>query len=185
MSVKLNLYDLAAMGCVLNRYANAKALVSKEEILKVKSWPLNKIRDLANGQIELAKRAFTKASDIAWYQGVYMRWINNTRWSPYLQQIKDAEESFIRGENSNIDFDKKEHYISAWTTAKLSVVGISKEADFGETNFTYLADDLSSAAKKALTPYAEQAANISKLITVGLIGIGGLFLYNKFKNGSK
>ena len=70
----------------------AQAMTSKEEISTVRSWPTSKIRDLAQGQIKLAKEAFTKASGVAWYEGLYVRYSNHVRWAPTSKQIDDAEE---------------------------------------------------------------------------------------------
>lgn len=138
----------------------AQALTSKEEIAKVKGWSTAKLHELAEGQIKLAKDAFAKASDVAWYQGLYIRWINDTRWGPFLKQIQDAEESFTAGDKAASDTEKRDHYISAWTVARLAVSGIAKEAGFGETGFTYLAEDLGRALETAAQPYVKRAEQL-------------------------
>ena len=138
----------------------AQALTSKEEIAKVKGWSTAKVRELADGQVKLAKDAFAKASDVAWYQGLYIRWINDTRWGPFLKQIQDAEESFKAGDSAQSDTEKRDHYISAWTVARIAVAGIAKEASFGETGFIYLAEDLGRAVETAARPYAQRAEQL-------------------------
>ncbi len=157
----------------------AQALTPKEEILKVRAWPVAKIRDLAAGQLKLAKDAFAKAASVAWYAGLYIRWINDTRWGPYLKQIQDAEESFQAGENAQTDEEKRQHYLSAWTVSRLAVSQIAKEADFGETGFVYLAEDTGRAIASTATPFLSSAGDkADEILKVMKWGLGlGLALY--------
>lgn len=154
----------------------AQALTSKQEIATVRSWPTNKLRDLAQGQIKLAKDAFAKASGVAWYEGLYVRYSNHVRWGPTSKQIDDAEESFKAGDDSQVEAEKREHYIAAWTVARLAVSEIAKEAQFGETSFIYLAEETGRAIATAAKPYVDNALNAGEDVLTAIKWIGGIGL---------
>lgn len=154
----------------------AQAMTSKQEIATVRSWPTNKIHDLAQGQIKLAKDAFTKASGVAWYEGLYVRYSNHVRWAPTAKQIDDAEESLKAGDSSQVESEKRDRYIAAWTVARLAVSEISKEAQFGETSFIYLAEETGRAISTAAKPYVDKAANVGEDVLTAIKWIGGIGL---------
>lgn len=154
----------------------AQALTSKQEITTVRSWPTSKIRDLAQGQIRLAKDAFAKASGVAWYEGLYVRYLNHVRWGPASKQIDDAEESFKAGDASQVEAEKRDQYIAAWTVARLAVSEIAKEAQFGETNFIYLAEETGRAISAAAKPYVDKAASAGEDVLAAIKWIGGIGL---------
>lgn len=154
----------------------AQALTSKQEINTVRSWPTIKIRDLAQGQVKLAKDAFAKASGVAWYEGLYVRFSNQVRWGPTSKQIDDAEESFKAGDASQVDAEKRDHYIAAWTVARLAVSEIAKEAQFGETSFIYLAEETGRAISTAAKPYVDKATEVGEEVLTAIKWIGGIGL---------
>lgn len=154
----------------------AQALTSKQEIETVRSWPTSKIRDLAQGQIKLAKDAFTKASGVAWYEGLYVRYSNHVRWAPTSKQIEDAEESSKAGDASQVEEEKRDHFIAAWTVARLAVSEIAKEAQFGETSFIYLAEETGRAISTAAKPYVDMAINTGEDVLTAIKWIGGIGL---------
>lgn len=150
-----------------------------EQIKLVRAWPLDKVRDLARGQIQRTKDAFEAASDVPWYTGIYLRWVNHVRWGPSLKMIDDAEESYAHAQERASDAEKKESYISAWTTARLALSAIAKEAKFGETSYQYLAEDLGRAAVDAAEPYVKQAGQGLELALYGLLAFGLLQVVGK------
>lgn len=154
----------------------AQALTSKQEITTVRSWPTSKIRDLAQGQIRLAKDAFAKASGVAWYEGLYVRYVNHVRWGPASKQIDDAEESFKAGDAAQAETEKRDHYIAAWTVARLAVNEVAKEAQFGETSFIYLAEETGRAVATAAKPYVDKAVNAGEDVLTAIKWIGGIGL---------
>lgn len=154
----------------------AQAMTSKQEIANVRSWPTSKLRDLADGQLKLAKEAFAKASGVAWYEGLYVRYSNHVRWAPTSKQIDDAEESFKAGDASQVEAEKRDHYIAAWTVARLAVSEIAKEAQFGETSFIYLAEETGRAISTAAKPYVEQVINAGGDVLTAIKWIGGIGL---------
>jgi len=131
-------------------------LTRAAEIKLVKSWPLDRVRELARGQIQRTKDAFEKASDVPWYTDPYLRVINRIRWGPSLKMIEDAEESYAHALTLSSEAEKKESFVSAWTIARLALTAIAKEAKFGETGYIYLAEDLGRAAVDAAAPYVKQ-----------------------------
>jgi len=157
----------------------AQAVVTKEEIIKLKDLPLSRLRDIAQGQLQLAKEAFSKASNVPWYSGLYIRFINNTRWNPYVRQIQDAEESFQAGESAQTEEEKRRHYLSAYTVARVAVSQIAREANFGETGFVYLADELGRTIVETTKPYLRGAAQVGEeVLTAVKWGLGiGLVLF--------
>lgn len=149
-------------------------LTRAEQIKLVRTWPLDRVRDLAKGQIQRTKDAFEQASDVPWYTGLYLRWINHVRWGPSLKMIADAEDSYAHAQERATEADKKESYISAWTTARLALTAIAQEAKFGETSYVYLAEDLGRAAIDAAAPYVKQVGQGVELALWAVLAFGVL-----------
>lgn len=151
----------------------AQAVVARDEILRLRELPLLKLRETAHGQLQLAKDAFSKASETAWYAGLYIRFLNHVRWGPYVKQIQDAEESFEAGENAQTEAEKRQHYLTTYTVSRVAVSQIAKEAQFGETSFVYLIEDAGRALVETAKPYVQSAAQVSDgVLTAAKWGLG-------------
>lgn len=182
VQARQTLARLRARGQRANSPTDALApgkLTSKDEFRLVRSWPLDKVRDLARGQLERTKAALEQASGVAWYTLLYTRVMNHIRWEPFFKEVEAAEETFKRAEASPTDSEKKERYISAWAQARLALAHIAEEANFGETGFVYLAEDLARAVAEAAKPYVDSAREGIGSLGWLLFGLGVLQLVRR------
>jgi hypothetical protein len=145
----------------------------------VGKWPIDKIREIADKQIKLAKESFEIVSKVAWYEGLYVRYKSHERWSPYLDKIKAAETALKQGDVGVTESDKKNAYLESWTKARLASEAIHKESELGPTTYATVAVDLSNSAqdlaKKAKDEIKDLGSGLSSSLKWGL-GIGAALL---------
>jgi len=165
-----------------NVWLNAQAAVPVPPVLSVDivgKWPIDKIREIADKQIKLAKESFEIASKVAWYEGLYVRFKSHERWSPYLDKIKAAETALKQGDVGVTESEKKNAYLESWTKARLASEAIHKESEMGPTTYATVAVDLSTSAqdlaKKAKDEIKDLGSGLSSSLKWGL-GIGAALL---------
>ena len=165
-----------------NVWLYAQASVPVPPVLSVDivgKWPIDKIREIADKQIKLAKESFEIASKVAWYEGLYVRYKSHERWSPYLDKIKVAETALKQGDVGVTESDKKNAYLESWTKARLASEAIHKESEMGPTTYATVAVDLSNSAqdlaKKAKDEIKDLGSGLSSSLKWGL-GIGAALL---------
>ena len=165
-----------------NVWLNAQAAVPVPPVLSVDivgRWPIDKIREIADKQIKLAKESFEIASKVAWYEGLYVRFKSHERWSPYLDKIKAAETALKQGDVGVTESEKKNAYLESWTKARLASEAIHKESEMGPTTYATVAVDLSNSAqdlaKKAKDEIKDLGSGLSSSLKWGL-GIGAALL---------
>ena len=165
-----------------NVWLNAQAAVPVPPVLSVDivgKWPIDKIREIADKQIKLAKESFEIASKVAWYEGLYVRYKSHERWSPYLDKIKAAETALKQGDVGVTESEKKNAYLESWTKARLASEAIHKESEMGPTTYATVAVDLSNSAqdlaKKAKDEIKDLGSGLSSSLKWGL-GIGAALL---------
>ena len=165
-----------------NVWLNAQAAVPVPPVLSVDivgKWPIDKIREIADKQIKLAKESFEIASKVAWYEGLYVRFKSHERWSPYLDKIKAAETELKQGDVGVTESEKKNAYLESWTKARLASEAIHKESEMGPTTYATVAIDLSNSAqdlaKKAKDEIKDLGSGLSSSLKWGL-GIGAALL---------
>lgn len=157
----------------------AQALIARSEIEHVRSLSLTQLRSLAAGQIGKAKDAWEKASGVAWYQGLYVRWLNSVRWKPEAQSISEAEELLALGDRESAESDRRARYTAAWARARLAVDDIAKEAGFGPTDFYFIADVAASEAKRIYADLKPQFDTGLGWVKWGVIGGVALWLFDR------
>jgi hypothetical protein len=158
----------------------AQALIPRSEIERVRALSLTQLRSLAAGQIKKAQQAWEKASGVAWYQGLYVRWLNSVRWKPEAQSIAEAEELLALGDRESTDADRRTRYTSAWTRARLAVDDIAKEAGFGPTDFYFIADVAADEAKRIYADLKPQIDTGLVWVKWGVLGGVALWLFDRF-----
>ena len=165
-----------------NVWLYAQAAVPVPPVLSVDivgKWPIDKIREIADKQIKLAKESFEIASKVAWYEGLYVRFKSHERWSPYLDKIKAAETALKQGDVGVTESEKKNAYLESWTKARLASEAIHKESEMGPTTYATVAVDLSNSAqdlaKKAKDEIKDLGSGLSSSLKWGL-GIGAALL---------
>ena len=165
-----------------NVWLYAQASVPVPPVLSVDivgKWPIDKIREIADKQIKLAKESFEIASKVAWYEGLYVRYKSHERWSPYLDKIKAAETALKQGDVGVTESDKKNAYLESWTKARLASEAIHKESEMGPTTYATVAVDLTNSAqdlaKKAKDEIKDLGSGLSSSLKWGL-GIGAALL---------
>ena len=165
-----------------NVWLYAQAAVAVPPVLSVDivgKWPIDKIREIADKQIKLAKESFEIASKVAWYEGLYVRYKSHERWSPYLDKIKAAETALKQGDVGVTESEKRNAYLESWTKARLASEAIHKESEMGPTTYATVAVDLSNSAqdlaKKAKDEIKDLGSGLSSSLKWGL-GIGAALL---------
>ena len=165
-----------------NVWLYAQASVPVPPVLSVDivgKWPIDKIREIADKQIKLAKESFEIASKVAWYEGLYVRYKSHERWSPYLDKIKAAETALKQGDVGVTESEKKNAYLESWTKARLASEAIHKESEMGPTTYATVAVDLTNSAqdlaKKAKDEIKDLGSGLSSSLKWGL-GIGAALL---------
>ena len=166
-----------------NVWLYAQASVPVPPVLSVDivgKWPIDKIREIADKQIKLAKESFEIASKVAWYEGLYVRYKSHDRWSPYLDKIKAAETALKQGDVGVTESEKKNTYLESWTKARLASEAIHKESEMGPTTYATVAVDFSNSAqdlaKKAKDEIKDLGSGLSSSLKWGL-GIGAALLF--------
>ena len=166
-----------------NVWLYAQASVPVPPVLSVDivgKWPIDKIREIADKQIKLAKESFEIASKVAWYEGLYVRYKSHDRWSPYLDKIKAAETALKQGDVGVTESEKKNAYLESWTKARLASEAIHKESEMGPTTYATVAVDLTNSAqdlaKKAKDEIKDLGSGLSSSLKWGL-GIGAALLF--------
>ena len=142
--------------------AQAEVAVPKTDFATVSSWPVAKIREIADKQIKLTKESFEMASDVRWYEGLYVRFQNHKRWGPYLEKIKQAELMLKDGDGAPTDDGKRKSYLESWSLSRLTSEQIHKEANIGMTNYAMVAGDI-----------GKSLAQTKKEIIDGALTLGG------------
>jgi len=134
---------------------------TKEQIIAARKLPVSELRRMALEQIGLAGKMLSKASGVAWsdptnwtpYTAMVAKMADYLRWQPSAKLIDDAKAAYDRGQNVEEPLDPTEHYLTAWTTGRLAVDAIAKEADLGKTSFLVesqgAAQDAAAAIEKA------------------------------------
>ena len=140
----------------------AQAIIPKDTLDRVQGWPVEKLHTLAEGQLAFGKRALEQASHVAWYQGLYVRWVNHTRWGPFVRQLADAESTLRTGEGSQKPEDQRKHYLASWMVSRNAAMEIAHEASLGETSFVYVLKDLTTQAAEAAKPVLDGAAKLGQ-----------------------
>lgn len=158
----------------------AQALIPRIEVDRIRALPLTELRRLADGQISRAKDAWEKASGVAWYQGLYVRWLNSIRWKPEAQSIAESEELLKLGDREASEADKRTRYISAWSRARLAVDDIAKEAGFGATDFYFGAAVAVDEGKRIARDLQPQIDTGLRWVKWGVIGGVALWVFDRF-----
>lgn len=158
----------------------AQALIPRSEIERVRALPLTQLRSLAAGQIKQAKDAWEKASGVPWHAGLYVRWVNSVRWKPEAESITEAEDLLALGDRESVEADRRTRYTAAWTRARLAVDDIAKEADFGPTDFYFVADVAADEAKRIYSELKPQIDTGLGWVKWGVIGGVALWLFDRF-----
>jgi len=159
--------------------AQAEVATPKFDSQTVSQWPLAKIREIAEKQIKITKESFEIASEVAWYEGLYVRYKNHKRWGPYLDKIKSAEKAFQEGEAAQTELEKRKLYLEAWSVSRLASEEIHKEAHMGPTTYASVALDIGKSVRDSAQPLLRGAKelgdNVASAIKWG-VGLGLVLL---------
>lgn len=126
-------------------------------LLQLGKEPTPTIRASAVEKLEAAKAAFARASGVAWYAGLAVRYANYARWKPFQNEIDEAADSLAKGDREGDEPSKRVRYISSWQRASAAVEGIEREERGGSTNLSMVLD-----------AGAEKASNDLKALTFDL-----------------
>ncbi len=135
-------------------WARAQAAVPmppKTDLATVSAWPVPKIREIAEKQIKLTKESFEMASEVAWYEGLYVRWKNHQRFGPYLDKIKKTEILMKEGDSAVTDNDKRKSYLDAWQQSRQISEELHKEFSIGNTSYATVAGDVAKDVSHTVT----------------------------------
>lgn len=159
--------------------AQAEVSIPKLDFDSVSQWPLGKIREIAEKQIKITKESFEIASEVAWYEGLYVRYKNHKRWGPYLDKIKAAEKAFKEGEAAPTEQEKRKLYLEAWSVSRLASEEIHKEGHMGPTTYASVAVELGKSVKESAQPLIKGAQELGDSVASALkwgVGLGLVFL---------
>ena len=135
-------------------WARAQAAVPmppKTDLATVSAWPVPKIREIAEKQIKLTKESFEMASEVAWYEGLYVRWKNHQRFGPYLDKIKKTEILMKEGDSAVTDEAKRKSYLDAWQQSRQISEQLHSEFQIGLTSYAMVAGDVAKDVGKSVT----------------------------------
>lgn len=163
--------------------AQAEVSIPKLDFETVSQWPLPKIREVADKQIKLTKESFEMASEVAWYEGLYVRYKNHKRWGPYLDKIKAAEKALKEGDAAQTEPEKRKLFLEAWSVSRLASEEIHKEGNMGPTTYATVAVELGKSVKESAQPLIKGAQELSDNVASAIkwgVGLGlALLLLNQ------
>lgn len=155
--------------------AQAEVSIPKIDFQTVSQWPVGKIREIAEKQIKLTQESFEIASEVAWYEGLYVRYKNHKRRGPYLEKIKAAEKAIKDGDSAQTEPEKRKFYLEAWSVSRLASEEIHKEGNMGPTTYASVAVELGKTVKDSAQPLIKGAQELSDSVASAIkwgVGLG-------------
>lgn len=159
-------------------WANAQPIVSDSELETLRGMTSAEVEAIAQSQINKAKEAYERATEIKEWQGPISAWVQYRR---FKEVIANAEENLGKGQKESDDNRKKELFIISWRTAKIAASNIAEEAKLNPTLYHAWArpaidyvDDKFKEAKQGID-------NANKLVIVSGVVAAIYFLYQQSK----